>query len=149
MHIVHVTDAAGRIVESDWLVKAEPVHRQLRPQIPEDYALAMHGVFADGGEMIVAVDKDNTRVLGVAVFRTYRNTFNGIHFYVDDLVTDSAQRSQGVGKLLIDHLSDLAAVRGASKVTLDSGVQREQAHKFYFREQFVISCFNFTKKLES
>ncbi|MCB6183810.1 GNAT family N-acetyltransferase [Leeia sp. TBRC 13508] len=149
MHIIEITDAAGRIIAPEWLAKSEAVHRQLRPQLSDDYGLAMHGVFADGGEMIAAVNKEESQVLGIAVFRTYRNTFNGIHFYVDDLVTDSAQRSQGVGKLLIGHLSELAKKRGASKVKLDSGVQREDAHRFYFREQFVISCFNFTKKLES
>lgn len=39
-----------------------------------------------GGEMVVAARGDD--VFGVAVFRCFKNTFNGLKFYVDDLVTD-------------------------------------------------------------
>ena len=84
-------------------------------------------------------------VVGLAVYRWHENTFDGIKFYVDDLVTDETRRSKGVGHALIEHLECVARNLGANGIMLDSGTQRTRAHKFYFREGFVIPAFNFKK----
>ena len=97
LRIVQITGSHREIVEEEWLVNAEHVHRQLRPQLPADYLGKMRGVFAKGGEMCVAVS--DQRVVGVAVFREFENTHVGRRFYIDDLVTDEAERSTGAGKL--------------------------------------------------
>lgn len=146
MQLVAITDDAGRVLEAGWLARAEAVHRQLRPQLPADYADKMRRVFADGGRMIVATDAAS--VVGVAVYRIYQDTFNGIKCYVDDLVTDELHRSHGVGHALIDWLAEAARRAGCSGLSLDSGSQRTQAHKFYFREEFVITSFHFNKPLK-
>jgi GNAT superfamily N-acetyltransferase len=141
-----ITDAAGAVIAADWLAKAETVHRQLRTHLPPDYAATMRRVFAGGGRMCVAA-RDGA-VVGVAVHRIHENTFDGLHMYVDDLVTDDARRSTGVGKALLDHLQDLARRAGCGKFTLDSGTQRTQAHKFYFREGMTVLGFHFAKPLK-
>ena len=146
MNIVHITDDAGRIVERGWLKRAEGVHRQLRTALPADYEGKMKRVFADGARMCIAADQDAVR--GVAVYRINENTFEGLHLYVDDLVTDERQRSRGVGRALMEHLQDLARAAGCEATTLDSGTQRTQAHKFYFREGMVVSSFHFRKPLK-
>ena len=130
----------------DWLAKAETVHRQLRPHLPHDYAGKMRRVFADGARMCVAIRDGD--VVGVAVHRIHENTFDGVQMYVDDLVTDEKKRSQGVGKALLDHLQQLARDAGCEKFNLDSGTQRQQAHKFYFREGMVVTSFHFRKSLQ-
>src|SRR5438105_4805588 len=130
--IVAVTDADGKIVAPAWLQRAEPVHRQLRTALPADYAAKMQRVFDDGARMVLAVQADAVR--GVAIYRVYENTFDGVQLYVDDLVTDETQRSRGVGRALLAHLEQTARALGCRALTLDSGVQRQQAHKFYFRE---------------
>lgn len=145
-HIVRITDTERQVIAPDWLARAETVHRELRPQLAADYASQMRGIFADGGEMIVAADGET--VPGVAVYRCLRDTFSGKRFYVDDLVTTSALRSQGVGKLMLDWLQAEARHRAAKVFMLDSGTQRTAAHRFYFREGMVIASFNFTKTLE-
>jgi len=144
--IVEVTDAAGRVVEPGWLRKAEPVHRQLRPALPADYAGAMQRVFAGGGRMCVAASGE--AVAGVAVYRIYENTWDGLRMYVDDLVTDEARRSSGVGHALMEHLQGIARRAGCAWYTLDSGTHRAQAHKFYFREGMTIASFHFKKPLK-
>jgi GNAT superfamily N-acetyltransferase len=142
MKIVEVFAQDGRIVGAEWLEQVEPVHRQLRPHLPDDYPEKMWRVL-EGARMALAVKDD--KVFGLAVYRWHENTFDGLKFYVDDLVTDEAQRSQGVGHALIEHLEKVAKGLGASGLVLDSGAQRSQAHKFYFREGFVIPAFNFKK----
>ena len=143
MQLVAITDDAGGVLEAGWLGRAEVVHRQLRPHLPADYANKMRRVFADGGRMIVATEAAS--VVGVAVYRVYQDTFNGVKCYVDDLVTDEQCRSRGVGHAMIEWLADAALRAGCGGLSLDSGTQRTQAHKFYFREDFVIPSFNFKR----
>jgi GNAT superfamily N-acetyltransferase len=143
--IVEINDPNGNVVETDWLAAAEAVHRQLRPQLPQDYAEKMRRVFAGGARMCIALR--DARVAGVAVYRVHENTFDGLQMYVDDLVSDEAQRSQGIGRALLDHLQRRARDAGCAKLNLDSGAQRQQAHRFYFREGMVVTSFHFAKPL--
>lgn len=147
MQTLRLTNEQRQLIEPAWLARAEAVHRELRPQLASDYVAQMQGIFADGGEMVIAIDGEH--VLGVAVFRQYRDTFSGTKFYVDDLVTTSQRRSQGVGKLLLDWLQQEARRRGATNFMLDSGTQRIDAHRFYHREGLVIASFNFRKPLQA
>jgi GNAT superfamily N-acetyltransferase len=146
MNIVAVTDESGGIVEPQWLRRAEGVHRQLRTALPADYEGKMRRVFAGGARMCLATEGEAVR--GVAVYRIEENTFEGLHLYVDDLVTDEKARSRGVGRALMEHMQELARAAGCEAYTLDSGTQRTQAHKFYFREGMVVSSFHFRKPLK-
>src|SRR4051812_43626822 len=94
--LISITDERGAICMPEWLARAERVHRQLRPHLPVDYATKMARVFAGGGRMCLAVEGE--QVLGLGVYRIYENTSHGIKMYVDDLVTDEACRSAGVGR---------------------------------------------------
>lgn len=144
MKIVEVYVEGGKVAAGEWLARAESVHRQLRPHLPSDYAAKMARVL-DSARMALVVEGET--VLGLAVYRWHENTFDGLKFYIDDLVTDDARRSEGVGHALITHLAEVARKLGAGGLVLDSGTQRTQAHKFYFREGFVIPAFNFKKSL--
>jgi GNAT superfamily N-acetyltransferase len=146
MEIIRITDDDRDLVEPQWLARAERVHRQLRPQLPSDYVAKMRAIFASGGEMCVAVQ--GQQVVGVAVFRHFENTHAGRKFYVDDLVTDEAFRSSGVGRALLGFLEQLARRRGCNGMELDSGTHRLRAHQFYFREGFMITSFAFRKEFK-
>ncbi len=143
--VVAVTDDSGMVVNADVLAAAEPIHRQLRPQLPEGYRNRMEEIFSGGAEMVVALL--DAKVAGLAVFRILEKTFTGRELYCDDLVTDEAARSRGVGHALIAYMERVARERGCDYLALDSGTQRQQAHKFYFREQMPITAFHFSKKL--
>jgi len=135
----------GQVTQPRWLARAEGVHRQLRPQIVADYPKYMREVIADGADMCVAARGE--AVLAVAIYRFLHNTANGPFCYVDDLVTEDEERSAGVGGALLSWIEAEARRRGCNAVGLDSGVQRGRAHKFYFREGFVVTSFNFKKSL--
>lgn len=145
IEVVPVTDAQGRITEPGLLARAEPVHRQLRPHLRE-YSQRMAEVFASGAEMAVALF--NEEVVGITVYRIIEKTFSGRELYCDDLVTDETRRSTGVGRALMRYMERVGADRGCDVLALDSGCQRQQAHKFYFREGMVIPSFHFTKSLK-
>jgi GNAT superfamily N-acetyltransferase len=140
-----VTDPAGKVVAPEWLNRAEGVHRQLRAQLPQDYVARMRAIFAGGGRMFVAMSGDD--VVGLAVYRIYEDTNNGRKFYVDDLVTDKAKRSTGVGHALMQALENEARRLDCNAFSLDSGTHRGAAHKFYFREGMTITSYSFKKML--
>lgn len=143
--VVAVTDDRGKVVNADLLAAAEAVHRQLRPKLPEGYSARMAEVFASGAEMAVAlVDGE---VAGITVFRVVEKTFTGRELYCDDLVTDERRRSCGVGHAMIEYMARNGRERGCDVLALDSGSQREQAHRFYFRERMTIAAFHFSRKL--
>ena len=139
-----VTDSRGAVVDRGLLAAAEAVHRQLRPQLPPGYVERMGEIFAGGARMAVAMV--GGRVAGVAVWRILEKTFTGRELYCDDLVTDEAQRSTGVGRALMAHMESVARDAKCDVFALDSGCQRQQAHKFYFREGMTITAFHFSKK---
>jgi GNAT superfamily N-acetyltransferase len=142
--VLPVTDAHGSVTNPQLLAASEAVHRQLRPQIPPGYVARMKEVFAGGAEM--AVVQVDGQVAGITVFRVLEKTFTGRELYCDDLVTDERLRSTGVGHALIAYMEQVARERKCDAFTLDSGCQREQAHKFYFREGMTVTAFHFTMK---
>ena len=146
LRVVAITDDSGAVVESEWLVRAEAVHRQLRPQLPLAYASRLAEVFANGARMAVVVDGE--AVICVAIWRLIENTYEGRRLYVDDLVSDESRRSQGAGKAMLDWLELRARSFSCDVLALDSGVQRARAHRFYFREGMFIPSFNFKKALQ-
>jgi GNAT superfamily N-acetyltransferase len=145
VNVVAVAAENGEIADAHLLAAAERVHLQLRPHLAGNYVARMREVIAAGAEMAVVHVDGN--VLGVAVYRMVERTFSGREMYCDDLVTDQTRRSTGVGHALMEHMRSLCAKRRADAFTLDSGVQRDQAHKFYFREGMTITSFHFTQVL--
>ena len=131
--------------DADWLKRAEAVHRQLRPQLPEDYCARMTAIIASGARLVLAIEDEQVR--GLALWRIIENTYEGRRLYVDDLVTDSVDRSKGVGKALLGCLEARAREEKCDTLALDSGVQRGEAHKFYFREGMQIAAYSFRKML--
>ena len=145
MNVVAVTNEKGEITNADLLAAAESVHRQLRPHLPDNYVGRMKEVFAGGAEMAVAVM--DGQVTGITVFRVLEKTHSGRDLYCDDLVTDEKLRSTGVGHALVEYMESLCRERQCDTFSLDSGCQRQQAHKFYFREAMTITSFHFDKKI--
>ena len=146
MPIISVTDEAGQVVHPAYLARAERVHRQLRPQLPVDYAERLHEIFAAGARMALLIDEQE-EVLCVAVWRVLENTYEGRRLHVDDLVSDAARCSQGAGKTMLAWLEEKARALSCDVLALDSGVQRQRAHRFYFHAGMHIPAFCFKKEL--
>src|SRR5437588_5395999 len=123
-----------------------PVLLELRPHLtPESFA----HVYSEGhpqGLRYTAV-YDDDRCVAVAGWRLLATTVALRKLYVDDLVTTAAHRGQGVGAALLRELERRARGAGCRVLDLDSGADREDAHRFYFREQMVIRGFHFLRRL--
>ena len=95
------------------------------------------------GYQVVYVSNDQG-VLAVAGFVIGEKLAWGKHIYIDDLVTNTDFRSNGVGAFLMGWFKALADEKGCAQIHLDSGVQRFAAHKFYLREGFNIASHHFS-----
>jgi hypothetical protein len=78
--------------QAKWLPASCSLHRSFRPGLPDDYTSYMTQMFNEGAEMAILHVADVVQC--VAVYRCYHTTFHGFRFYVDDLVTDEAQRGR-------------------------------------------------------
>lgn len=92
--------------------------------------------------------ESDSEVRAVAGYRYLESLFSGKNLYVDDLVTQDSDRSRGFGGELIDWLIKEARAYGCETLELDSGVQRFDAHRFYFSKRMSISSYHFRIKIK-
>lgn len=112
----------------------EAFRRQVQRQMREGFRLAY--LESDG------------EVRAAAGYRIYELLFSGRTLYVDDLVTREADRSCGFGGQLFDWLVAEARREKCHAFTLDSGVQRFDAHRFYLMKRMRIASHHFTLGLD-
>ena len=122
------------------------VMAQLRPNLVEaEFVARVRAQQAQGYRL--AFLADDGAVVAVGGFRVMEVLASGRTLYVDDLITDEAQRSRGYGKAMLDWLEQYAREAGCATFSLDSGTHRQEAHAFYFREGMRVTSFHFAKKV--
>jgi GNAT superfamily N-acetyltransferase len=125
---------------------AFPVLVQLRTHLDRPLFDAILAAAAPQGLTYTAALIDD-RCVGLAGWRVIDTTHVVRKLYVDDLVTDTAHRSRGIGAALLDHLEARGAVLGCRFLELDSGVQREAAHRFYRRQRMRDDSLHFRRPI--
>ncbi|TGM53226.1 GNAT family N-acetyltransferase [Leptospira adleri] len=135
------------IESSEEILSTFPVMSQLRPDLKKEEYLPLVSSMMKEGYLLAAV-LENSEIRSVAGYRFVTMLAHGKYLYVDDLVTDSSERSRNFGKILFDWLITEARKRDCDQFHLDSGVQRHGAHRFYFRERMIISAYHFALKLK-
>jgi GNAT superfamily N-acetyltransferase len=108
-----------------------PVLRQLRPKLDASTCVADVRRMQQQGYVLASLRDGEVRA--VAGYRYYELFATGLTLYVDDLVTDAEHRSSGYGERILDWLKSEATSHGCSFLTLDSGLKRVGAHRFYRR----------------
>lgn len=108
------------------------VLRQLRPALDRSTFVSDVRRMQQSGYLLAAL-RDG-EVAAVAGYRYLDMFATGLTLYVDDLVTDAARRSAGYGTRLLGWLVAEARAHGCRFLTLDSGLKRTDAHRFYRRE---------------
>jgi GNAT superfamily N-acetyltransferase len=138
-----------RLADSDAdLRRCFPVIRQLRTHFDqaETFVAQARRQMANEHWRLAYVE-DEGEVVALAGFRLLECLHSGKTFYVDDLVTREDRRSKGYGETLMRWLEDRARKAGCQTFSLDSGTQRTDAHRFYFRVGMTIPSFHFAKRL--
>ena len=141
--------SAVKLADSDAdLRRCFPVIQQLRTHFDQEETFVIQARRQMANERWrLAFLEDEGEVVALAGFRLLEALHSGKTLYVDDLVTREDQRSKGHGETLMRWLEDRARKAGCQTFSLDSGTQRTDAHRFYFRMGMVIPSFHFAKKL--
>ena len=106
-----------------------PVMQQLRPHLSQQaFVKSVRRMEKETYRIAYLSDPD---VRAVAGFRCMEMLATGKVLYVDDLVTSSEHRSDGYGKILLEWLISTAKEQSCRFLTLDSGLKRLDAHRFY------------------
>ena len=125
-----------------------PVMYELRTHIDTDTEFVERVVRQQKQGYHLAFLESDGEIRAVAGYRYLDSLFAGKNLYVDDLVTRTEDRSSGYGGQLLDWLAAEARKNSCETLELDSGVQRFDAHRFYFSKRMTISYYHFRVKLE-
>jgi GNAT superfamily N-acetyltransferase len=125
-----------------------PVMQELRSNLDLDSFIAQVCRQQHQFNYQLAYLQSDGLIQAVAGFRIAESLAWGKFLYVDDLVSRSSSRSQGYGAELFDWLTNYARNHDCQQLTLDSGVQRFAAHRFYLRQRMEITSHHFTLNLK-
>ena len=129
------------------ILQCFPTLIQLRPHLKQETFLEQIHRQQQAGYQLACVEVDG-QVLAVAGFCLSENLSSGQFLYIYDLVVDEAVRSREYGQLLFNWLVEYAKAHGCKELSLDSGVQRFDAHRFYLRQRMRISAHHFSLPLQ-
>jgi len=129
------------------ILSAYEVMKELRPHLAKDEFVDRVRSQEKLGYCLLGLLVEGT-VEAVAGFRLNECLSYGKHIYIDDLVTSSTVRSSGHGKQLMHWIENFGAENNCGELHLDSGVQRFDTHRFYFRERMSIVFYHFSKPIK-
>lgn len=137
-------DEAGDVLEMyEWLF-APPGYT---PQAwdPERARGALADAVAGDRSAVLVAEADDGRLVGIATaYLDLDSVRYGLRCWIEDLAVDPAQRSQGIGKALLDAARDWAREHGATHLELDTGLARTDAQRFYDREAPATKGFSYS-----
>ncbi|CAH0344728.1 GNAT family N-acetyltransferase [Bacillus sp. CECT 9360] len=116
--------------ESEWK-QAFPVMKQLRTHLDEKTYLYLVKESQEKDDYKMFALFEEGKIAAVTGFMPMVTLYNGRFIWVCDLVTDQNQRSKNYGEQLLSYVHKWAQENGYHLVSLSSGLQRADAHRFY------------------
>jgi len=140
-----------RAIANDDFDEAMPLLKQLWPNHELNFQ-AVRKVFTraveSSDQILLGAVSDQGSLIGLVVI-SERNSLwaQGPLGYMDILIVDEKHRSGGVGERLLHAAEAEASARGYKAIDLAAGFQREGAHRFYERHEYVRDAILFSKSL--
>ncbi|MGA4722160.1 GNAT family N-acetyltransferase [Fictibacillus nanhaiensis] len=142
-HQEHVSELT---TEKEW-IEAFPIMNQLRTHLNFDSYLQLLQKMKKQGYRLFAL-YDEEEIVALAGIQLNINFYHERYVFIHDLVTHSSNRSKGYGEKLLHYIHDWAREQGAQYVSLESGIQRREAHQFYDEKMHYDKwCYSFRRKL--
>jgi GNAT superfamily N-acetyltransferase len=136
------------IFTAEEMLQQLPLLQQLYPDMTkEKYETLLRDMIPHGYSQVVVLDGDKCVGLSGIWFNT--KLWTGKYIELDNVVTDKNHRSKGVGKLINYFAAGKAKQLGCRYIVLDAFAENRDAHRFYFRDGYVIGGFHFLKNIPS
>jgi len=138
-----------KTIKSDLDIEAcAPILGQLRPHLTKAKLLSQikFQIKNFGYNLTFIVNEKNVKaVIGyrITCFLAW-----GKVLYIDDLITDIHSKQKGFGGALLDWAFEEAKRQECDQVHLDSGYQRNDAHRLYLNKKMLIGCHHFYKEIK-
>jgi GNAT superfamily N-acetyltransferase len=114
----------------------------LRPHLQRQEFVGQVQQMMEEGYQMIYISED-AKPVAFAGFRNMQMLYCGNIIYIDDLSTLPAYRAKGYAGRLLDYIQNLARETGKSAVHLDSGYQRNNAHRLYLNKGYIMSAHHF------
>lgn len=73
--------------------------------------------------------------------------YAGRSLEMDHVIIDDSYRNHGIGKMMIEFVSDYAKKKSCNWIELNSYVHNFPSHKFFYSQGFVAKGYHFVKEL--
>ena len=114
-----------------------------RGEIPEQWFKDL--IASPYHDMLLAVDDDG-KIIGIATLSVTMGPITRKNAYLEDFVTDSTVRGQGVGSALWNEMLKWCTRKGCNNLVFTCGEGRESAQEFYKHHGAEIYDTNFFRK---
>ncbi|MEE9350378.1 MAG: GNAT family N-acetyltransferase [Flavobacteriaceae bacterium] len=89
----------------------------------------------------------NGKLIGVSSGWITVRLYSDKQLEIDNVIIDNSLQSKGYGKLFMNEIEIWAKNNNCKTIELNTYVQNEKSHKFYFNQGFHILGFHFQKHL--
>jgi len=96
-------------------------------------------------ECAVIVNKDN--IIGICGMWFCTRHYSGRSVELDHVYIDDSDQNEGLGSRFLQWIYDYVTQKGCDTVELNTYVQNNKSHKFYYNQGFNILGYHFLKKL--
>jgi GNAT superfamily N-acetyltransferase len=94
-----------------------------------------------------AVMYDGDTCIAISGYWICAKLYSGRYMEIDNFVVAESHRSKGIGKILLDWMTEEAKANNCEMLMLDAYVENFKAHRFYYREGFIARGFHYLKRL--
>ena len=139
-----------QVVELKAIADFAPAFRLIKQTNPtlskREFNKRLKKMLPQGYRCIAMVE--NGQYLGICGFWTGTRFWCGDFIDLDNVVVDEKYRGKNIGKKLVAWVENIAKQLGCDQVGLDCYITFSDAHRFYFREGYIIKGYHFIKPLE-
>ncbi len=121
--------------------------KQMNPKLGKgEFNRRLKKMLGQGYRCIAYVESG--QYLGICGFWQGTRFWCGDFIDLDNVVVDEKHRGRNIGKKLVVWVENLAKQAGCAQTGLDCYVTSDAAHRFYFREGYIIKGYHFIKPIE-
>jgi GNAT superfamily N-acetyltransferase len=122
--------------------------QQLNPAMTKQkFEIRLKKMLSQGYRCIAYVEEG--KMLGLCGFWYGTRLWCGDFIDLDNVVVDEKVRSKGIGQKMIDWVEKEAHRLKCDQLGLDCYTTKHAAHRFYFREGYIIKAYHFIKPLNN
>lgn len=134
-------------VSDKQIMNCLPLLKELRPHLQEEDFLEKVRAQEKEGYHLIFIE-DDKGIKSVAGYRVAHYLAWGRVLYVDDVITLPEARGIGFGTHLLKWLMGEAKRHKCNGIHLDTGIEREDAHRLYLNLGMKINCLHLSMDLE-